>query len=145
MLQVDWMRVTPYAKSGSFTSRVFDYGNSTNWSNVTWNALTPAGTNIAVFVRTGNTLTPDGTWSNFLPVVNGASVGVSSQYLQYRADLTTTDSTVTPVLQDISIGCDGGVICVPPTATISVVNSPVCVGANVNLQLDAASGKLHIN
>jgi hypothetical protein len=141
MIQLDWMRVIPYSKTGSFTSRIFNYGDTTNWSNVTWNSVTPAGTNVAMFVRTGNTSTPDGTWSGFLPMTNGASVGATSQYLQYRADLSTTDSTLTPVLQDVSIGCGSSIVCVPPTATISAVNSSACFGSNIDLQLDGASGQ----
>ncbi|MGZ3862135.1 MAG: DUF4082 domain-containing protein [Bacteroidia bacterium] len=141
MVQLDWMRVIPYAKNGSFTSRIFDYGDTTNWSTITWNALTPAGTSVVLSVRTGNSPAPDGSWSGFLPVTNGVSVGVASQYLQYRADLATTDSTITPVLEDVSIGCSSSVVCVPPTATISAVNPSVCFGSSVDLQLSDASGQ----
>jgi hypothetical protein len=104
-LSVNWLRVLPYASPGSYTSRVFDHGDVTNWGKVSWTATTPAGTALNVFVRTGNTATPDGTWTNFAQLTNGGTVGVSSRYIQYRADLSTTDLSVTPVLSDIAIEC----------------------------------------
>ena len=35
-------------------------------------------------VRTGNSPTPDATWSSFGPASSGASVGANARYLQYR-------------------------------------------------------------
>jgi hypothetical protein len=54
-------------------------------------------------VRTGDTPTPDGTWSAFSPVASsGDSVGATSRYLQYRAALTSSDADATPVLSEVS-------------------------------------------
>ena len=64
-LSVDWLRVSPYAASGTYTSKVFDAGSFTNWSQVNWTAIQPAGTSLDIQVRTGNTPIPDGTWSAF--------------------------------------------------------------------------------
>ncbi|MGZ4156399.1 MAG: N,N-dimethylformamidase beta subunit family domain-containing protein, partial [Bacteroidia bacterium] len=141
ILQADWIHVTPYALAGSFTSRIFDHSDTTTWNTITWNGITPSGTTLNMFVRTGNTAIPDGTWAAFSSVANGASIGVASRYIQYRADLSTINSANTPVLQDISIGCGTAVICVPPTASISAVNPQVCLGGNISLQLDSASGQ----
>jgi hypothetical protein len=106
-VQVDWLRMGPFAASGSFTSRVFDGGASVAWGTASWTATTPAGTSVALFVRTGNTPTPDGTWTNFVPVASpGASIGVTARYLQYRADLTTNSPAnpdVMPILNDVSL------------------------------------------
>jgi hypothetical protein len=101
---VDWMRLTPYASAGSFASRVFDGGAVAAWGQTTWSASLPAGTSLVVSVRTGNTATPDGTWTAFTPIASGASVGASSRYLQYRVDLSTSDTSRTPVFSDITIG-----------------------------------------
>jgi hypothetical protein len=55
-------------------------------------------------VRTGNTSTPDGTWTSFMNVnASGASVGTNSRYIQYRAAMSTTDTTQTVVLYDVTI------------------------------------------
>ena len=67
---VDWMRMSPYPGSGTFDSRVFDagVGQTADWGALSWNSATPSGTGIAISVRTGNTPTPDGTWSAFAPI-----------------------------------------------------------------------------
>ena len=68
-----------------------------------WTADTPAGTGVALSVRTGNTPTPDGSWSGFNPVgSSGGSIGGSSRYLQYRAQLSSSDQDKTPTLSDVS-------------------------------------------
>src|SRR5262249_33880109 len=87
---VDWMRLTPYAGSGTFLSRVLDAGASVTWVDAKWTAGLPAGTSLAMSVRTGNTPTPDGTWTNFVALAgSGSAINGSSRYLQYRASLAT--------------------------------------------------------
>ena len=73
-LSVDWLRLSPYPASGTFDSRVLDAGQPVNWDALSWTADTPAGTSVALSVRTGNTPTPDGSWSGFNPV--GSSGGI---------------------------------------------------------------------
>jgi hypothetical protein len=105
-LSVDWIRVSPYATSGTYTSKVFDAGNYTNWSQVNWTALQPSGTSLDIQVRTGNTPTPDVTWSAFASVINGGSVNNFTRYLQYKANISTSDLSNTVVLQDFSVNCN---------------------------------------
>ena len=62
-VSVDWLRMSPYPASGTFQSRVFDAGQSANWGGLGWNADTTADTSVALSVRTGNTPSPDGTWT----------------------------------------------------------------------------------
>ena len=38
------------------------------WGPLSWTAETPAGTGITLIVRTGNTPTPDGSWSGLTPI-----------------------------------------------------------------------------
>ena len=106
-LSVDWLRMSPYAASGAtFDSRVFDAGagQSVNWGALTWNSATPSGTGIAISVRTGDTPTPDGTWSAFAPIAtSGGDIPGSSRYVQYRAELSSSDPGTTPVLSDVMI------------------------------------------
>jgi hypothetical protein len=105
-LSVDWLRATPYAPTGTFTSRVADAGAVTNWGVVTWNSETPAGTSLAFSVRTGNTTNADdGTWSAFTAIDSGIAVGRSSRYIQYKVVFNTTNTFLTPVLKDLSIQC----------------------------------------
>lgn len=102
---VDWFRILPYAVSGTFTSRVYDAGSSKNWETLTASTDLPAGTTIAIFVRKGDSAVPSGSWTSFAQVNSGNNVGGSSRYIQYKADLSTTNANYTPVLKDISINC----------------------------------------
>ncbi len=103
-VSVDWLVVTPYNSPCSFQSAVFDAGSSATWLNLSWDALTPANTSLALSYRTGNTAIPDNTWSAFAPVGNsGGSLAGASRFIQYEADLNTSDLTQTPVLEDVTI------------------------------------------
>jgi Domain of unknown function (DUF4082)/Bacterial Ig-like domain/Calx-beta domain len=101
-LVVDWMRLTPYATSGTFTSRVLDSGTTTAWSSATWSPVVPPGATLAMSARFGNTPTPDGTWTGFqvLPF-SGTAPAQTSRYVQYMAVLTGTGAD-TPALQDVT-------------------------------------------
>src|SRR5256885_1448560 len=66
------------AASTTFVSRVFDANGSVAWGALAWTADTPAGTNLTMRVHTGNTPTPDNTWSAFTVVgSNGGGDGKS--------------------------------------------------------------------
>jgi hypothetical protein len=100
---VDWMRLSPIASSGSLLSRILDAGTVASWATATWTSTAPAGTTIALSARFGNTPTPDGTWTGFsLLPASGTSLTQTSRYVQYQADLASTDPAQTPVLQDIT-------------------------------------------
>ena len=89
---VDWMRMSPYPTSGTFDSRVFDAGagQSADWGALNWSSTTPSGTGVAMSVRTGDTPTPDGSWSAFTPIASsGGDIPGTSRYVQYRAQLTS--------------------------------------------------------
>jgi hypothetical protein len=43
-----------------------------------------------------------------------SSIGATSRYIQYRADLATTVSSATPVLQDVHISCSTAPDVTPP-------------------------------
>ena len=113
----DWFRMSPYASSGVFVSRLFDAGSTANpnttnpWGAISWQAEVPAGGSLTISVRTGNTSTPDdGTWTPFRTVpASGALVGNSSRYLQYRAAFTTGNTQQTPVLQEVMVQYDADV------------------------------------
>jgi hypothetical protein len=99
-LTVEWMRVTPYAPAGRFTSRVLDPGRPVAWAGARWTAELPEGTSISVQVRTGDTARPRRGWSAWRRVACGRELAVTSRYLQYRAALATTDVGRTPVLRE---------------------------------------------
>ena len=101
-LKVDWMRLAPYAPSGTFTSRVLDAGTEVVWSTAEWTAQLPLGTGLSLSARFGNTAIPDATWTPFSNVnASGDSIGGISRYVQYQVVLTGDGST-TPTLQDVT-------------------------------------------
>jgi hypothetical protein len=116
-VSIDWIRMSPFAASGNFDSRVYDAGQSTTWGTFSWTSVLPTGTGVTLSVRTGDTPSPDASWTAFQQVNNGAAIGISSRYLQYRAALSTTNSLSTPQLQDVTMGG-------------SVAGSPTIAGFN---------------
>jgi len=103
-LVVNWMHMSPYSIPAMFTSRVFDAGAVVPWATISWNADQPTGTSLAMSVRTGNSLVPDATWTAFTPVSqSGVPATGKSRYIQYRAALSTTSTTQTVVLRDVTI------------------------------------------
>ena len=77
-------------------------------ATATWTSAIPSGTALAVSVRTGNTATPDGTWSGFSPLTtSGAQVAATARYLQYRVTLTSTAPTATSAFQSITFTYGG--------------------------------------
>ena len=105
VLAIDWVRLSPNAAAGNFLSRVRDEGQVVTWAEAGWTSAEPAGTTLALLVRTGNTPVPDGTWSAFAPVSNGGAIAASARYIQYRADLATSDGALTPELADVTLTC----------------------------------------
>lgn len=117
-LTLDWLRVLPYGAAGQFTSRVFDAGQAVNWEAATWTADLPSGTSLGIEMRTGDVAVPDGSWTAFAPLASsGTQVGAHARYLQYRADLATTNTTVTPELQRLEVACSSGTDVTPPVIT----------------------------
>jgi hypothetical protein len=95
-----------YPSSGTFTSRVFDAGDSrATWRTLTAAVDTPTGTGVSFEARTGPTPTPDASWTGFQPVGPGGAVagGVGHRYIQYRATLATTDTSITPFVESVTL------------------------------------------
>jgi hypothetical protein len=100
---VDWMRMSPYAAAGTFTSRVLDGGQIAGWSGATWSADVPQDTTLSLAARFGNTAVPNGTWTAWIPMTGSGSATLSgrSRYIQYQAVMAST-GTATPTLRNIS-------------------------------------------
>jgi methionine-rich copper-binding protein CopC len=100
---VNWLRLTPYAATGTFTSRVLDGGASVLWDSASWTTGLPPGTSAVVKVRTGNSATPNASWSGYTTVGSGQSINVRSRYIQYQVVLSTSATSQTPAFQDITV------------------------------------------
>jgi len=101
-VKVDWFNLGPYPASGSFESRVFDAGTD---PDVTWGSLvaSAAAGSPVIETRTGNTSTPDGSWSQFQGLSGNVITSPRARYIQYR---TTTLTAAKPSLEKVVIGYD---------------------------------------
>jgi alpha-tubulin suppressor-like RCC1 family protein len=102
-LTIDWLRATPYAAAGSYTSAVFDAGAAVLWQKLTATSSVPSGTMATFTYRTGNTPVPDASWTSFTAPALGGTVTGSSRYMQFAIQLGSTVVTRTPVVQDVTV------------------------------------------
>jgi hypothetical protein len=85
VVKADWFDMGAVPSSGTFVSRVLQADNA----HAVWGNLTSASSGTTFETRSGNTATPDGSWSGFQAVgAGGAIQSPSGQYIQYRATLT---------------------------------------------------------
>jgi hypothetical protein len=93
------------AASGTYVSDVKDTTSVATWGTIRWQATLPTGTSVALHTRTGNTRTPDGTWSPWSAAYTtaaGARIdSPKARYLQWKAVLTGS-GTASPVLTSVS-------------------------------------------
>ena len=142
--------------SGTFTSNVIEI-DSLTLDNISWNESLPAGTSISIETRTGNTATPDSTWSDWSsPMTNQAGSTMTtaeSKYIQYKITLTTSNLHVTPALNlsatsPLSIGFKRAPVDSSELSDISYITreqNGVTYGYNTNgllIWMKDASGKV---
>jgi hypothetical protein len=80
------------AERGTYTSDVRDATTVASWGAIKWQATVPTGTRVEIATRSGNTRTPDETWSDWSPgytTPEGSAItSPRARYLQWRAVLT---------------------------------------------------------
>lgn len=83
--------------SGTYESPVFDAGTVARWGRLRWQGDNGAR-RISMRTRSGNSIRPDATWSDWSPPLtdaNGAQIpSPNARFLQYEARLTGTGATV---------------------------------------------------
>jgi hypothetical protein len=93
------------APTGSYVSDVRDTTTVATWGTIRWQATLPAGTSIALHTRSGNTKTPDATWSPwsgaYTAALGSRIESPKARYLQWKAVLTGANGT-SPVLTSVS-------------------------------------------
>lgn len=100
------IRLSPErAARGTYTSEVRDAQTVATWGTIKWSAATPAGTRVELSTRSGNTRTPDETWSPWSDTYGDATgSGITSpraRYLQWRAVLTGSGGQ-SPVMTSVT-------------------------------------------
>jgi hypothetical protein len=92
------------ALEGTYTSLVRDAQTVADWGTLSWRASAPAGSLVEIFTRSGNTLTPDDTWSTWAgpyALSEGEEIkSPNARYLQWKAVLKGVVSS--PVLTSVS-------------------------------------------
>lgn len=80
------------APDGTYTSEAKDAGVVASWGTVTWRAAAAAPDRVRIFTRSGNTPTPDDTWSDWAgPYDHQDGQPITSppaRYFQWKAALT---------------------------------------------------------
>ncbi len=110
-LRVRWLRASPYAREGSFTSRVHDGGGEVAWTAAGWDATLPPGTSGRLELRAGPVAEPDGSWGPWSPVGelgpgSGADLeapALRGRYAQYRLRLATARPERTPSVREVRL------------------------------------------
>jgi hypothetical protein len=98
-------RLSPQrAAEGTYTSTVRDAQQVSDWGTLSWRATVPAGARVDVFTRSGNTSTPDDTWSAWAGPYQHAEgdeiTSPNARYLQWKAVLAGKQAS--PVLTSVT-------------------------------------------
>jgi hypothetical protein len=92
------------AADGTYTSLVRDAQTVADWGTLSWRASVPTGAKVEVFTRSGNTATPDDTWSAWAgPYAKADGDEITSpnaRYIQWKAVLSGKQAS--PVLTSVS-------------------------------------------
>jgi hypothetical protein len=89
------------ADSGYVTSEAFDCSNPSSFGALAARAAVPAGTSLGIDTRSGNSSTPDSTWSGWSEAGTADAAVVRSpaaRFVQWRARLSTSFADRSPEL-----------------------------------------------
>ena len=80
-----------HAGEGTYLSDVRDARTVARWGTLRWHALTPGDSSVRFFTRSGNTSTPNDTWSRWSAAYSDADgspiASPGARYLQWKAEL----------------------------------------------------------
>jgi uncharacterized repeat protein (TIGR01451 family) len=122
-----------YNSAGDLISSLKDSnpptGSTPTWSTLSWTASVPANTGLKFQAAASNSSSgpftfvgPDGTSATFFTATNASlSQFTGNRYLKYRAFLSTSSSSATPVLNDVTVNYTN--VAAPVSADLSITNS----------------------
>jgi hypothetical protein len=126
-LVADWVRLTPYsASSGTYISCAISAETTPQkhlWTGASWSpSAQPPGTTLTVEIRAADTIAGL-TTAPFVQLTNGVPLtnGLVGKYVQYRLTLTTSNTAVSPRLEDITLSYSD---LPPPSLSINDVSVP---------------------
>ncbi len=102
------IRLSPgYASKGTLVSEIHDTKLVSRFGVLSWRAERPAGTSIVFQSRSGNVGEPDETWSAWSAEqsdpAKASTACPAGRFIQYRVQLSTTDTKHTPELRSVSL------------------------------------------
>ena len=119
----DYVESVPHYRTGWLVSNIKDIGNLTgndtamvSYKKLTWTATKPSGTHIYMKVRTS----ADENMSGAMPwedcpyaaygtnIADLASVSNGHRYIQWRAELSTIETSRTPILHSVNVSYEYG-------------------------------------
>jgi hypothetical protein len=93
------------ANLGTYDSDIRDAGTVATWGAIRWRAAAKPG-EVEVFTRSGNTATPDETWSPWSKAYTAEAgekiTSPNARYLQWRAVLKATAGAQGPILTSVT-------------------------------------------
>jgi hypothetical protein len=96
-----------YAAQGTVLSDVLDAKLMSKWGALRWQADMPAGANVTVAVRSGNTAEPNETWSDWSAEQTDSEQAVilapTARFLQYRVTLSSDNPRVSPSVHGLTL------------------------------------------
>ncbi|MFC1846943.1 hypothetical protein ACFLYS_02670 [Chloroflexota bacterium] len=100
-----------FASSGTIASQILDNGGAgTRWDGLFWGETLESNTDITFEVRASGTSFAKGDAAPSWTPIGGTSLITSGlpsgRYMQWRATLTTSDTSKTPVLHEVSVYYD---------------------------------------
>ena len=97
----DWISAAAYANSGTYTSNSYGAGENSLFQSLVWTGNQPVSTAVAFETRTSM----DGvTWTDWQAVNPDSTISSPAGfYIQYRASLDSTDPSLTPTVEQVSI------------------------------------------
>lgn len=96
-----------YLAEGTLESKAHDTKVVSRWGKLSWEGVTPEGTAISFATRTGNTEKPNSTWNDWSEELTDSEssqiASPTARYIQWRAKLTTSAASETPVLKKVTV------------------------------------------
>jgi len=100
-----WEQEFGFNENGTLISSILDTQTTPIWGEISWTGIEPTNTEISCKVRSSNDYLNMGPWSTSIHNP-GSLQGIltdNQTYAQYMIILETTDSLVSPVVEDIAI------------------------------------------
>ncbi len=88
-----------------YFSSIFDAGEFVEWQTITWEDSLPRVNEVLFAIRTGNTPSPDSSWSFWLPILKDSIIpdSLASQYIQYKTAFRYVSPAYLPYLWEVRI------------------------------------------